>query len=167
MRCDNCGRMATYHSIEIVNGVKEEHHLCSDCASSLREEMEIMPISMPTIGEFFDFPVSFKPVRKTKQVLRCPKCGCTSEDFLTNGKLGCSECYKYLKEVVDPAINEVLSKNDMPNKISLNEGINKDIPLATDLNSLNEQLQFAIKEERFEDASRLKAQIDKLKNKTE
>lgn len=163
MRCDNCGRVATYHSIEVVNGNRVEQHLCSDCAASLREEFDFMPMTMPTIGEFFDFPLSFKPQRRTKTILRCPKCGCTSEDFLKNGKLGCNECYKYLKEVVDPAINEVLSNNDMPDKISLDDGINKDIPLANDLNSLNEQLKFAIKEERFEDASRLKAQIDKLK----
>ena len=164
MRCDNCGRVATYHSIEIINGNRVEQHLCSDCAANLREEMEFMPLTIPTIGEFFDFPLSFKPPRRTKQILRCPKCGCTSEDFIKNGKLGCNECYKYLKEVVDPAIEEVLSVNDMPDKISLNnEGINKDIPLATDLKSLNEQLKVAVKEERFEDASHLKAQIDKLK----
>ena len=164
MRCDNCGRVATYHSIEIVNGNRVEHHLCSDCASSLREELDFMPLTIPTIGEFFDFPLSFRAPKRIKKVLRCPKCGCTSEDFLNNGKLGCNECYKYLKEVVDPAIDEVLSNNDMPDKISLKEGINKDIPLANDLNSLNEQLKFAIKEERFEDASTLKEQIDKLKN---
>ena len=60
MRCDNCGRVATYHSIEVVNGNKVEHHLCSDCASSFREELDFMPMSLATIGEFFDFPVSFK-----------------------------------------------------------------------------------------------------------
>ena len=86
MRCDNCGRVATYHSIEVVNGNKVEHHLCSDCASSFREELDFMPMSLATIGEFFDFPVSFKH-KKTKRILRCPKCGCTSEDFLKNGKL--------------------------------------------------------------------------------
>ena len=85
MRCDNCGRVATYHSIEVVNGNKVEHHLCSDCASSFREELDFMPMSLATIGEFFDFPVSFKH-KKTKRILRCPKCGCTSEDFLKNGK---------------------------------------------------------------------------------
>ncbi len=164
MRCDICGRVATYHSIEVINGVKEEHHLCSDCASSYRDEQDFMPLTVPSIGEFFDFPLSFKPKTKViKKVLRCPKCGCTSEDFLNKGKLGCSECYKYLHEVVDPAIDEVLSNNDMPDKISLNESINKDIPLANDLTSLTEQLKIAVKEERYEDASRLKAQIDKLK----
>ena len=166
MRCDNCGRVATYHSIEVVNGNKVAHHLCSDCASSFREELDFMPMSLATIGEFFDFPVSFKH-KKTKRILRCPKCGCTSEDFLKNGKLGCSECYKYLHEVVDPAIDEVLLTNDMPDKISLKDGINKDIPLANDLKSLKEQLKYAVKEERFEDADKLKKQIDKLEqNKT-
>lgn len=161
MRCDNCGRVATYHSIEIVNGNKVEHHLCSDCASSFREELDFMPMTLASVGEFFDFPISFKP-QKAKRILRCPKCGCTSEDFLKNGKLGCSECYKYLHEVVDPAINEVLLTNDMPDKISLKDDINKDIPLATDLNSLKEQLKCAVKEERFEDAEKLKKQINKL-----
>ena len=64
---------------------------------------------------------------------------------------------------MDPAIDEVLSNNDMPDKISLNDSINKDIPLANDLTSLTEQLKIAVKEERYEDASRLKAQIDKIK----
>ena len=163
MRCDNCGRVATYHSIEIVNGNRVEQHLCSECAANARQDFDFVPFTMPSIGEFFDFPLIYKPARRTKTVLRCPKCGCTSEDFLQNGKLGCSECYKYLKDVVDPAIDEVLSNNNMPDKISLTDNINKDIPLANDLNSLNEQLKIAIKEERFEDASKLKAQIDKLK----
>ena len=166
MRCDNCGKVATYHSIEIVNGDRVEQHLCSDCASSLRQEIDFMPMTLPTIGEFFDFPLTFRQPRRVKTILQCPKCGCTSDDFLQTGKLGCNECYKYLKEVVDPAIDEVLSNNDMPDKISLNDGINKDIPLANNLESLQEQLKVAVKEERFEDASRLKQQIDKLKNET-
>lgn len=162
MRCDICGRVATYHSIEVVNGNRQEHHLCSNCAASYRQEQDIMPMMMPTIGEFFDFPLSFRP-KQVKKVLRCAKCGCTSDDFLATGKLGCSECYKYLHEVVDPAIDDVLSINDMPDKISLGADIGKDIPLANDLNSLNDQLKIAVKEERYEDASRLKAQIEKIK----
>ena len=72
-----------------------------------------------------------------------------------------------MHEVVDPAIDEVLLTNDMPDKISLKDGINKDIPLANDLKSLKEQLKYAVKEERFEDADKLKKQIDKLEqNKT-
>ena len=44
MRCDNCGRVATYHSIEVINGNRIEHHLCSDCASNLREEQDVIAI---------------------------------------------------------------------------------------------------------------------------
>ena len=162
MRCDNCGRVATYHSIEVINGNRIEHHLCSDCASNLREEQDVMPMALASIGEFFDFPLAFRP-KRIKKVLRCPKCGCTSDGFLQTGKLGCGDCYKYLHEVVDPAIDDVLATSDMPDKISLGSDINKDIPLANDLNSLQDQLKIAVKEERYEDASRLKAQIDKIK----
>ena len=32
-KCDNCGKPATHHSVEIIKGEKIEKHLCDSCAA--------------------------------------------------------------------------------------------------------------------------------------
>lgn len=52
MLCEKCNKnQATFHYAEVINGVRSEHHLCSECAantdvsfySSIFETMRILP----------------------------------------------------------------------------------------------------------------------------
>ena len=158
MLCDKCGKPATYHRVRVVNGFRTEEHLCSDCLSI---ERGTMPFEVASVGEFFFFSSSLGRKRR-KTVYICPNCGYTSQQFLETGKLGCSECYKAMKSIVDPVISRMIGDpDDDIGKISLRKGDKSDsLPKASELDSLKEQLKFAVDQERYEDAAKLKKQID-------
>lgn len=158
--CDKCGKPATHLTWLEVNGHRTEQHLCADCAA---KEKGLDEIIEPMIGEFFDFPVAFARRKPSKRVLTCPVCGYTSKDFLATGRLNCPECYKYLSEVVEPAIKNFYA--DQPAPIERVKLKKRSLPKASEVDSLKERLRCAVAEERYEDAAALKRQIDNIEGK--
>ena len=99
MKCQKCNkREATTHLTRIVNGYKEELHLCSECAAH-SQEYEDMKADM-NVG-FSDFLLGLIGGNKKKQAAAispteqntdvCPTCHMTFSDFLNTGKLGCGD----------------------------------------------------------------------------
>ncbi len=151
--CDKCGRPATNITFIEVNGERLEQHLCSECAFYSDDFDDFV---QPTVGELFDFPVAFARKKPSKHVPTCPYCGFTKDDYLQFGKFNCPECYKYLGIVAEPD----LSKQNKFNfdKVKLKP---KTQP-KTRLEILKANLDKAVNEERYEDASEIKKEIDKL-----
>ena len=108
MKCQNCKQNnATYHKVEVVNGVASEVHLCSECAINLTN-----PFKTFSIGEFFAdsfFPsekADYKPITK-----KCPVCKTKLSEFLKTGNVGCSNCYKVFSEELKPIIESTQGAN--------------------------------------------------------
>lgn len=113
MLCENCKENeATIHYTEIINGVKTEHHLCSECASKLdlTEYASVLDSDFPFVklltgllasngmlGEEVDTPMMH---------VRCPQCGMNFQEFTQVGKFGCAECY----DVFGPLIEDNMKK---------------------------------------------------------
>lgn len=113
MLCEKCRiREANIKYTEIINGMKKEHNLCSQCA----KEMDFGPYSAILEGEF---PLSMllssllglsdsdaaARQQKTEEVI-CPTCGTTYEEFIKNSRFGCADCY----HVFDLLIGEKIKK---------------------------------------------------------
>ena len=113
MLCEKCRiREANIKYTEIINGMKKEHNLCSQCA----KEMDFGPYSAILEGEF---PLSMllssllglsdsdaaTRQQKTEEVV-CPTCGTTYEEFIKNSRFGCADCY----HVFDLLIGEKIKK---------------------------------------------------------
>lgn len=111
MLCEKCRiREANIKYTEIINGMKKEHNLCSQCA----REMDFGPYSAILEGEF---PLSMllssllglsdtaARQQKTEEVV-CPTCGTTYEEFIKNSRFGCADCY----HVFDLLIGEKIKK---------------------------------------------------------
>ncbi|MBQ7977578.1 MAG: hypothetical protein IJ301_03200 [Clostridia bacterium] len=160
--CDKCGKPATHLSWLNINGQRTEQHLCAECAKKERGFDEFIE---PIIGEFFDFPVAFARRKPSRRVISCPVCGFTSKDFLETGRLNCPECYKYLNEVVEPAIKNFYNDRPAPiEKVKLRASA---LPKASEVDNLKERLRCAVAEERYEEAAALKRQIDNIEGKKE
>ena len=87
-QCERCGKTAVVHQTTIVNGLKQENHLCANCAS----ELGIIQIG----------PAFIK--KKQARGLRCSQCGLTQRE-LGNGKLlGCASCYKTFSKLLTNVI---------------------------------------------------------------
>lgn len=185
MLCEKCRiREANIKYTEIINGVKREHNLCSQCA----KEMDFTGYSAIFDGEF---PLGKllsgllgigeeedEKEDKMGQVV-CPTCGTSYEEFVRNSRFGCLDCYsvfdlfmsdsikklqggnnhvgkhpKYQK--MEPA-SAVLEKGEEPVKRTAKEQIEL----------LKAKLSAAISEEEYEQAARYRDEIKALQNQKE
>ena len=180
MLCDNCKKNeANVRYSENINGVKKELNLCEECSQKLG--ITHMDFSMPIdfssfFGDFmedFDTP-EFMPLLNTIKELKCDNCGFTFEDIANTGKFGCSHCYEVFEEKIDPILKRIQGNNRHVGRIgpitkkvnsvnvkpSKNEETKKDNKV-DEIEKLKNDLKVAIKEERYEDAAKLRDEIKK------
>ena len=175
MLCNNCGkREANVRYSENINGVKRELNLCEECSKKLG--IGNMDFSMPIdfssfFGDFIeDFTTpEFMPLFNDIKSLKCDKCGYTFDDIANTGKLGCANCYDVFESRLDPIIKKIQGSNMHIGRLgkvsenTINENYSK---VKTDtknkideISKLKEDLKLAIKEERYEDAAKLRDEI--------
>lgn len=165
MHCQECGkRPATLHFTKIVNGEKTEFHICEACA---REKGELIP---GTPGGFsihsllsglLDFtPGSHAQGNKAPENLRCEECGLTYTQFSKIGRFGCSSCYKYFNNRLDPLFKRVHGNTVHVGKVPKRVGSH--IQIKRKLDDLRKELQYRIHQEEFEEAAALRDQIREL-----
>lgn len=183
MLCDNCGkREANVRYSENINGRKKELHLCEECSKKLGiENMDFnMPIDFSSFfgGLLEDFGTNdFMPLFNEVKQLKCDNCGYTFEDIVNTGKLGCENCYSVFEDRLDPIIKKIQGSNKhvgrtgkiidskisekINNKDSKTEN-NKDV---SKVEKLQNDLKKAIKEEKYEEAAKIRDEIKKLEDK--
>lgn len=174
MMCDNCGkREATVRYSENINGVKRNLNLCHECSEKLgiNEISFNIPLGISDFfGGFFDNFTSdeFAPLLEQTKTLKCNNCGFTFEDIVNTGKFGCGECYETFESRIEPLMKELQGSTKHEGRIGKNkenikneEKVNKKIEKNNELESLKEELRKAIKEERYEDAAKLRDEIAK------
>ncbi|MFR5683974.1 MAG: UvrB/UvrC motif-containing protein [Clostridia bacterium] len=191
MLCQNCNeREANVKYTQIINGEKKEMMLCEKCSKELGiDSMNFnIPINFSSfLGDFLEDYAetgSFLPGFLSPVELKCKNCGSTYEDFINSGMFGCSDCYNVFSNRIDPILKNIHGANmhigrrgKLTEPNLSNSGKNK--AEGKDKNSkkekmsdskdqltlLKEQLNQAIREERYEDAASLRDEIKKLENK--
>ena len=156
MNCDKCGNPSVYRSTLIVNGVSKTTNLCRNCAVK-----EGVFNSNSMFEEMFSPFFGFMPFEKVQDIA-CPVCKTTLKQFKTSGKLGCVNCYEAFRE----EINKLVTKF-APNKIHKQEALTSTSKSKDKLGELKQLMAEAVKEERYEDAAKIKKQIQKLEAKDE
>jgi protein arginine kinase activator len=177
MFCDNCKENeASVHYQEIINGKTNEIHLCEKCAGE--KGMIAFTFQKPTsvenlIAGFLDEEDQGITSEKDKKAVkvRC-KCGWTNVDFRKTGYLGCPLCYSTFKKSLTPLLRRIHGNNKhigkIPGKIPVKEKIVEKNIVEKDINNaikLKEKLQVCIKEERYEEAAKIRDEIKALENK--
>ena len=164
MNCDRCGAPSVYHSTLIVNGVSKSMNLCRDCA--IKEGV----FTNQNSNVFDDMFSSFADMLGYEQIdnIVCPVCKTTLKEFKSTGCLGCVSCYESFREEILKLIKriapfethkqeQIRTKSSKPAKLTTEQQIA----------SLREEMKLAVKEERYEDAAKIKKQISKLEASNE
>jgi len=182
MLCENCKkREANVKYTQIVNGIKKEIMLCEKCS----KELGIgnlgfnMPINFSNFfGEFLnDYNDGFMPLLTKSKKVQCDKCNMTYDDFVNTGKFGCSNCYTVFEDEIDPILKRLhggnryigrktVKKPSVKQKIDSKEKqeeIEKN-GNETKLKELKLTLKKMIKEERYEDAAKIRDEIKKIES---
>lgn len=185
MICERCKRAeATIHLTEIIQNVKSEVHLCENCAREigLNSKLSGFSISLPEILSFLEV----NEVDDEPTGIVCLSCGLSYADYMREGKLGCSDCYRYMDESIKKAVaayhgslrhigkhpsNAAKVPDGKRAKASVHapsSGVSYTIvsgrgDTTLTIEKLKEMLEAAILEERFEDAAVLRDKIRQWK----
>jgi protein arginine kinase activator len=169
MRCQECGeRPATLHFTKIVNGQKNEYHLCEVCAKERGEAIPGLNNSF-SIHNLLSGLLSFEPSgvgggASQPHPLRCDRCGLTYSQFSQSGFFGCAHCYKVFGERLEPLFRKVHSGNVIHHgKIPRRSGSR--LQLKREIEHKKNQLRRAVDQEEFELAARLRDEIRALEKR--
>ena len=163
MQCQICKKnSATIHLTEIADGVRTEMHLCEQCTQEegvavksqipLNELLSSLLASQPADDDIFD---------DSTQKTSCPNCGFTLEQFRKDAALGCPYDYEVFEKSLLPLIEKAHNgKTYHCGKVpSRTPGdTKKQIEVAT----LRQQLETAVKSEKYELAAELRDKIERL-----
>jgi protein arginine kinase activator len=161
MYCQICQKNeATIHLTEITDGLRNEMHLCEDCA---QEEGIAVKSHLP-INELLSSLLATQPsddelLGDSEQKAVCPHCGFTLDQFTKEAVLGCPYDYEVFEKSLLPLIKKAHNGKathcgKVPSKTS--EDTKKQILLCT----LRKQLEAAVQNEDYELAAKLRDKIN-------
>lgn len=165
MQCENCGqRPAVVHSTMIVNGQKQETHLCEVCAQSKGQvsfsfpNLSIQQLLSSFLGQDAFGGARLAPNQQAEPA--CKNCGMTYSQFAEGGRLGCAQCYDHLEPYLNPLIKRIQGTTTHAGKAPKRTGglVRKRRELA----ALKQDLNAAIHAENYEEAARLRDQMKAL-----
>jgi protein arginine kinase activator len=152
MLCDVCQKTdATVYLTQIVEGKMQKVNLCESCAKE-------KGVSDPTGFAMADLLLGLgatQQIERGQPSQKCPVCGFTQADFKKTGRLGCSACYDTFAEGMHKGLKHT---GKMPAKLS------RRYAMADRVKSLEGELKKAVKNEKYEDAARLRDEIQKLEH---
>jgi len=158
MICQHCSKEeATIKYYENINGKKAEIMLCGACAK------KINLIDFPNMLSYFfnNYPKELLENEYTKQV--CDKCFYTFNDYLKSGLFGCPDCYKAFSDRIDTLLNRLQEKSVKKTYTNVkNKNKEIDISAITDMDKLKILLCLSIKEEKYENAAKIRDRIKEL-----
>ena len=187
MLCERCKiREANIQYTEVINGVKNEHHFCAQCA----KEMDFGPYaaifdSECPLGQLLSGLLGIgeeqEEQKKAHQVI-CPACRTSYEEFIKNSRFGCPECYGVFDLLIGENIRQLQGSDTHKGKhpryhyqedgeqfsvetLSGQEdaGPDKELDIEEQIRILNARLQEAIVREEYETAAQCRDKIRELK----
>ena len=167
MLCQNCKKNeANTHIKRVINGEATQHHLCSSCAQSLGYDNFFSDFSfnLPSLfSSFFDDRNLLLSENKTE---RCEICGCSFEDIIKSGNVGCSNCYAKFYSKLQPSLQRIHGKVKHSGKVP--SGTVKPIEIKTEtkedkITELEKEMSKAIETKNFERAAAIRDELKELK----
>ena len=159
MLCDSCGENeASLHFTKIVNGEKEERHLCESCAGNDVEFDISSPFSMHKL--FTGIIDGLQGDIKQNNDLKCDNCGLSYIEFKNTGKLGCSKCYGAFKDKLPALIDGLQGSRVHRGKIP--KSSSEEIKIEIEIRNLQDKLDMAVSNEEYEKAAEIRDEIREL-----
>ena len=155
LKCDLCGKPATVHLTQIMNNKVHKVDLCEECAQT-------KGVTDPSGFSLADLllKASLNP-DPSGDVVRCEQCAFTQADFKKQGRFGCPACYEAFKELIAPMLGNMHKGTAHIGKVPRRAVARKS--LYDRLTHLQDELDQAIKTERYEDAARFRDEIHQVK----
>lgn len=158
MLCDACNkREATFHTIETINGIRTETHLCSEC----RRKLMSGDGGMGNLFSQLSSLLTGAPRQSAGAV--CPSCGTTEREFLSTGFVGCENCYKTFRRVILPRLARIQAGTVHIGKVPAPEAATP----AEEYERLKTELKKAVDAEDYERAASIKNRLCQIRQNEE
>lgn len=150
IKCQRCFNRAVIHITEVLdNNQVEEVHLCENCYKALLTAQFQSPSASGSIAE-----------READNNKSCSVCGMDFQFFRNRGRFGCAQDYELFEDEITPLLESLHGQVRHVGKSP------RRTPLSTtqraELARLRQQLQVLIREERYEEAARVRDRIRQL-----
>jgi len=160
MHCDVCQKNdATVYLTQIVEGKMQKVNLCEHCAKE-------KGVSDPTGFAMADLLLGLGATQQIEHggqpAQKCPVCGFTQIDFKKTGRLGCSACYDTFADGLATLLKGMHKGLKHTGKMPAR--LTRRYAMTDRVKSLETDLQKAVKDEKYEDAARLRDEIQKIEH---
>jgi protein arginine kinase activator len=160
-KCGRCSKPAVLHITEIRHGDVQALHLCESCAKEYLTHSEAGgPGDAATeAGKGESSEISDEADQRT-----CPNCGITFKEFRSQGRLGCPHDYIAFQDELLPLLENIHGETQHVGKIP--KRAPRDSQHQYRLIRLRNQLKTAVDDELYEEAARLRDQIQTLETES-
>ncbi len=160
--CESCGNHQASFRLTAVDGEgRRTTMLCVDCGVDRGIPREELGGGRLDTREIWDEIVQRLANKdRDNQGLACPECGLTYLTFEHEGVLGCPSCYQTFMGDMTRLLREYHGAEEHRGKMPRLHG--RRIDLRRRMLGVKENIQFAVSEERFEDAARMRDEMRDL-----
>lgn len=160
MVCQHCGENpATFHLTKLEGSELISHDYCEACATLLGHANEVaFPSMLANV-------VTSAARGAAHEGLTCPHCGITFHEFRRKGRLGCPMDYEVFAEPLDAMLRK-MHDNRTRHRGRLPRGrIDERNVVNERLLHLRRELQEAVESEAYEEAARLRDEIQTIESR--
>jgi protein arginine kinase activator len=142
----------------------KQKHLCEACAQSL--ELPHAPVVLNKgVLDIWKLLRQSAEKARAEGSLTCPDCGMSLAEFRSKGRLGCPKDYEVFRAHLEPLLLRVHNAKEHRGRIpGLDDAQRSRRRQLTDLRA---RLEAAVREEAYEDAARLRDEIQQLEARPE
>jgi protein arginine kinase activator len=160
MLCDICKKTeATVHLTQIVDGKMLKVDLCESCA----KEKGVQEAAGFSLANLLAGLGAGEESRVEAAGAQCPVCGFTQADFKKTGRLGCSACWEAFESSLRSLLKAMHKGDHHVGKVPVRAAHTQAV--SNQMQQLTEQLETAVREEKYEDAAQIRDQIRELEAK--
>jgi len=161
MLCYLCKQKeATVHLAQIAEGQMQKIDLCEDCAKE-KGVSDVTSVSLASL--LMGLAGNLEATKPEPAGTQCPVCGFTQGDFKKTGRLGCSVCWETFDAALQPLLKAMHKGERHGGKIPSKAA--DAIALHQRVKELAEELERAVRSEKYEDAAQIRDQIRELESK--
>jgi len=162
MKCHRCPKVATLHITEVIKGEAQELHLCEECAQEYLDNQGNQTAADGGGGLIKAAAGLGEAELEELEKLVCPNCKMTFKEFRGQGRLGCAECYVAFREQLIPLLENIHGEAHHCGKFP--QRAPDESQRRYRLIKLRNDLRVAVAAESYEEAARLRDQIQELEN---
>ena len=162
MKCDSCEEKATVFYTQVADGKLKKFVLCESCAKA---KGITNPDGLLMAGEALKPMViggSDPEIFPTQGKSECSTCGFTISELQKVGRLGCPDCYQVFASEIGQRLSSlhkgIVHVGHVP------AGLARKRELTHRISELEENLEKAVNEERYEDAAVVRDELEQLKS---